>query len=168
MSDGVPSARESILARRLAGVGLAIAAAALDQASKLWLLNALPATGEQRITLTWFCDLILMWNTGISYSLLPQTTTTGRWLLVAFTFAAVIGLLFGLLRAKRWIMIVPLALIIGGAVGNGIDRIVYGAVVDFVYLHVGRWSWYVFNLGDTWIVFGGFGLLYDALRPARA
>jgi signal peptidase II len=60
---------------------------------------------------------------------------------------------------------VSLALIIGGALGNGLDRIVYGAVVDFVHFHVGSFSWYIFNIADAAIVFGVLGLLYESLRP---
>ena len=55
--------------------------------------------------------------------------------------------------------------IIGGALGNGLDRIVYGAVVDFVHFHVGSFSWYIFNIADAAIVFGVLGLLWESLRP---
>ena len=60
-------------------------------------------------------------------------------------------------------LVLSLGLIVGGAVGNAIDRIVYGAVFDFVHFHVGAWSWYVFNVADAAIVAGVVGLLYDSL-----
>ena len=60
-----------------------------------------------------------------------------------------------------------LGLIAGGALGNAIDRAAYGAVFDFVHLHAGSWSWYVFNIADAAIVAGVVGLILDSLRPAR-
>jgi signal peptidase II len=68
-------------------------------------------------------------------------------------------------RETRALTVVSLALIIGGALGNGVDRAVYGAVVDFVHLHYGSFSWYIFNVADAAIVVGVAGLLYDSLVP---
>ncbi len=108
---------------------------------------------------------------GISYGLFQQTSDLGRWGLVALSIAASIWLSLWLRRATGRLEAVSLALIIGGALGNVIDRIAYGAVADFVHLHWGEWSWYVFNVADAAIVVGVVGLLYDTLRrkePAKA
>lgn len=139
----------------------------VDQAVKLWLLRVvdLAATGPIRVAP--FLDLVLVWNQGISYGLFQQEGDLGRWLLVAFTLVVIVVLSVWLYRAHdRW-SAASLALIVGGAVGNAIDRIAYGAVVDFVHVFVGSFSWYVFNVADAAIVLGVIGLLLDAVRGRR-
>jgi signal peptidase II len=88
--------------------------------------------------------------------------------LLAFKVAAVIALAVWLVRTKDRLSAVSLGLIIGGAVGNAIDRLAYGWVFDFVYFHIrtAEWqfNWYVFNLADVAIVVGVAGLLYESLR----
>ena len=105
-----------------------------------------------------FLDLVLVWNTGISYGLLTQHGDLGRWLLVALGLAG--ALLFGWwLRATRGMLAaLSLGLVIGGALSNVIDRLIYGAVADFFLFHVGSFEWYIFNLADVWIVAGAIGL----------
>lgn len=158
----------------LARLGLATAAitALLDQAIKLWLLFVfdLPARGIVRVTP--FFDLVLIWNKGISYGLFQQRDPYGQWLLLALTTVAVILLWVWLTRSTSRIMVLSLGLIIGGAVGNAIDRLAYGAVADFVLLHVTtasfHFNWYVFNLADAAIVAGVAGLLYDSVAGRHA
>lgn len=149
------------------GFTLAVIVLAVDQAVKLWLLRVvdLAATGPIRITP--FLDFVLVWNQGISYGLFQQESDLGRWLLVAFTAAIIVVLSVWLARAQdRWTA-ASLALIVGGAVGNAIDRIAYGAVADFVHFFVGSFSWYVFNVADAAIALGVIGLLLDAVRGRR-
>lgn len=155
--------------RRPLGLAAAVFAAALlvDQASKLFVLHATALPDGERIAVLPVLDLVLVWNRGISYGLFQQDEGLGHWALVAFTAAAAVLLAAWMLRTTSRLAAASLALIVGGAVGNLIDRIAYGAVVDFVYFHVGGFSWYVFNLADAWIVAGVAGLLYDSLRPGH-
>lgn len=147
------------------GLTVALTIALADQASKLWLLHVFDLGGRGQVPLTPFLDFVLIWNKGISYGLLQQEGL-GRWILLGLTAAAVVLLGFWLRRCGSRLLAVALGLIIGGAVGNAIDRLVYGAVVDFVLLHVTTatfsFKWYVFNLADAAIVAGVAGLLYDS------
>lgn len=142
---------------------VALAGLALDQASKLWLLFGYELGAKGAVALTPFFDLVLVWNRGISYGLFQQHDTLGRWLLAGFTVAASVAIWVWAARTAKLVPVLSLALILGGAIGNGIDRVVWGAVVDFAHFHVGDFSWYVFNLADVWIVAGVLGLLYDWL-----
>jgi signal peptidase II len=158
----------------LARLGLTIAAvtALLDQALKLWLLFVFDLPSRGIVRLTPFLDLVLVWNRGISYGLFQQDGPLGQWVLLALTALAVTLLWIWLARSASRLMVVSLALIIGGAVGNAIDRAAYGAVADFVLLHLTTanfsFKWYVFNLADAAIVAGVAGLLYDSVAGHRA
>ncbi len=158
----------------LARLGLATAAATalIDQALKLWLLFVFDLQARGIVRLTPFLDLVLIWNKGISYGMFQQNGPLGQWALLALTAGAVTLLWIWLVRSTSRLMVVSLALIIGGAVGNAIDRVAYGAVADFVLLHLttGSFSfkWYVFNLADAAIVAGVAGLLYDSFAGRRA
>jgi signal peptidase II len=158
----------------LARLGLATAAATavLDQALKLWLLFVFDLQNRGVVSLTPFLDLVLIWNRGISYGMFQQRGPYGQWVLLGLTAVAVVLLWTWLARSTSRLMVLSLALIIGGAVGNAIDRAAYGAVADFVLLHLttGSFSfkWYVFNLADAAIVAGVAGLLYDSLAGRRA
>ena len=149
------------------GVTVAAICLVLDQASKLWLLFVYDLGSRGRVPVAPFVDFVLYWNTGISYGLFAQESELGRWLLVATMLAAVVLLWIWLARAERRLVAVALGLIIGGALGNAIDRVVYGAVVDFVLFHIdfGTWQfrWYVFNVADAAIVAGVIGLIYETL-----
>lgn len=138
----------------------------LDQALKLWLLFGLRLAEEGPFRLASFLEIVLAWNRGISYGLFQQSSDIGRWALVVISVVAAVWLWRWMWRAGDRLTVASLALIIGGALGNGLDRIVYGAVVDFVHFHVGNFSWYIFNIADAAIVFGVLGLLYESLRPA--
>jgi signal peptidase II len=136
-----------------------------DQASKLWLFLVVDIAARQPIAVLPFMDFILVWNRGISYGLMQQSTEFGRWALTLFKLAAAIGLSIWAWRANDSVLSLALGLIAGGALGNAIDRVLYGAVLDFVHLFWGNFSWYVFNIADAAIVVGVGVLLYDAVRP---
>jgi signal peptidase II len=154
------------------GLATAVATAVLDQALKLWLLFAFDLQGRGVVRVTPFFDLVLVWNRGISYGLFQQDGPLGQWLLLGLTAAAVVLLWIWLARSPSRLMVLSLGLIIGGAVGNAIDRLAYGAVVDFALLHLTTatfsFKWYVFNLADAAIVAGVAGLLYDSWAGRHA
>jgi signal peptidase II len=158
----------------LSGLGLAVAvlACALDQATKFWLLDVFDLAGRGSIKVAPFTDFVLTWNTGISYGLFPQQGALGQWALLAFKVAAVIFLWVWLARSASRLTAAALGLIIGGALGNAVDRLHWPGVLDFVLWHVEsagfRLHWYVFNLADVAIVAGVIGLLYEAVRGDRA
>jgi len=153
----------------LSAFGLAIAAivGVADQASKFWLLKVYGLADKGMVKVAPFVDLVLTWNTGISYGWFAQEGPFGQGTLLVFKALAVALLWIWLARATSRLSALALGLIIGGAFGNGIDRLTYGAVVDFVLLHAEtatwRFNWYVFNLADVAIVAGVIGLLYDSI-----
>jgi signal peptidase II len=153
----------------LTAVGLAAAAIAgvLDQASKVWLLKVFDLANKGVVKVMPFVDVVLTWNTGISYGWFQQEGPFGQWALLTLKVVAVALLWLWLAKASSRLSAVALGLIVGGAIGNGIDRLVYGAVADFalLYLQTATWrfNWYVFNLADVAIVAGVAGLLYESL-----
>jgi signal peptidase II len=155
------------------GLQAALATLVIDQAQKWWMIKGvgLPECVRERcitITVTPFLDLKYVRNTGISYSLLDQKTMTSQYVLAVFALVASVALWIWLARSGTGrLMAVSLGLIIGGAVANGIDRVVLGGVADFFSLHVGSFYWYIFNLADVAIVAGVAGLLYDSYLTSR-
>jgi signal peptidase II len=145
------------------GLLVALVTLALDQASKLYFLFVDVLTLREPLRLGPFFELIVVWNRGISYGLFQQHTELGRWLLTAVSIVAAIGLSLWMRRAGGHLLAAALGLIAGGAIGNAIDRIAYGAVFDFIHFHVAGFSWYVFNVADAAIVAGVIGLVYDSL-----
>jgi signal peptidase II len=164
----------SLLWGPLTRFALVIAAltAAVDQAVKLWLLFVVDLGARGVVTLAPFLDLVLARNTGISYGLFPQEGRLGQWVLLGLKVVAVVLLWIWLSRTSSRLTAASLGLIIGGAIGNAIDRLAYGWVADFVLLHLTTASfsfkWYVFNLADVAIVAGVVGLLYETLIERSA
>ncbi|KQU54270.1 signal peptidase II [Bosea sp. Leaf344] len=152
--------------RRL-GLAIVLAVFLSDQASKLWLLFVARLAENGPFSITPFMDIVLAWNRGVSYGLFQQDGEIGRWALVVISIVASIWLGRWMWREPRRLTVISLALIVGGALGNAVDRAVYGAVVDFVHLHYGDYGWYIFNIADVAIVVGVAGLLYESL-PSRA
>lgn len=152
-------------ARRL-GLTVVLIVFIADQLLKSWLLYSVGLAENGPYDLTSFLTIVLAWNRGISYGLFQQGTDLGRWFLVVISFVAAIWLWRWMWREPQRFSVFSLALIIGGALGNGVDRAVYGAVVDFVHFHWGSFSWYIFNIADVAIVVGVLGLLYESLRPS--
>ena len=154
------------------GIIAAITTLLLDQASKLWLLYVLDIGHRDPIRVTSFFDLVLAWNIGISFGLFQNDSQIAQIALMAVKALAVIALTVWMARSRTLLASLALGLIIGGAIGNAIDRLAYGAVVDFALFHVqiggNTYSWYVFNLADTAIVAGVITLLYDSFLGAPA
>jgi signal peptidase II len=166
--------KSSYLAGPLTRFGLAVAVitALLDQASKLYLLFVFDLGARGSVSVLPFIDFVLTKNTGISYGLFQQQGPLGQWVLLAVKALAVILLWIWLARSHTRLTALSLGLIIGGAVGNAIDRLAYGWVADFVLFHIStatwRFYWYVFNLADVAIVAGVVGLLYESVFAGRA
>lgn len=148
-----------------------VATLVIDQAFKVFMLQVVGITSGQVITLLPVLDLIMAWNYGVSFGLFQQDSALGQWALVLFKVAAVALIGWWLWRAESHLTAVALGLIAGGAVGNGLDRILYGAVADFFAFHITtaswQFQWYVFNLADVGIVAGVGLLLYESLFGGR-
>jgi signal peptidase II len=155
-----------------AGIVSAIATVILDQASKLWLLNVFDLASRGAVKVTPFFDLVLAWNIGISFGWLQNDSQAAQLALMAVKGIAVVALAIWMARSHTPLATIALGLIIGGAIGNGIDRLAYGAVVDFALFHIeiggNTYNWYVFNLADVAIVAGVAALLYDSFLGVPA
>ena len=140
---------------------------AVDQANKLWMLQVYRIQDRGQVRLTPFLDLVFVKNTGISYNL--GSGVAPPWALSAFALVASAAMAVWIARAATGsLMAISVGLIIGGAIGNAIDRLWLGGVADFYLLHAFGYSWYVFNIADAAIVAGVFGLLYDSFVPSRS
>jgi len=154
------------------GVTVAVLTCVIDQASKLYLLFVYDLASNGPVRLAPFLDFILTRNTGISYGLFQSSGPLGQLILLFIKALAVVFLWIWLARARDGLTALSLGLIIGGALGNAIDRLAYGWVADFVFFHINtadwQFSWYVFNLADVAIVAGVIGLLYESVSGERA
>lgn len=134
-----------------------------DQMHKAWMLLIYRIQDKGRVRLGPFVDLVYVKNVGISYGLMPGWV--GPWLLAAFSVVVAIGLYLWMVRdGHTRLLAISLGLIMGGALGNAIDRLWLGGVADFFSLHAFGYYWYVFNIADVAIVAGVAGLLYDSLK----
>lgn len=145
-------------------IAYAIAAVtvALDQASKLWILYGLDLPSRGTIPLPGPVDLTMVWNKGMSFGLLSDHAEWSRWLLTGFSAVVVVALAIWARKATKPFMAIGLGLIIGGAIGNNlIDRIIYGAVADFIDVRDLYFPW-IFNIADSGISIGVAFLLLDS------
>ena len=147
--------------RRL-GLGLAFATIALDQLTKWWIVNFV-MNPPNVIEVTPFFNLVLGLNRGVSFGMFSSDSNLSRWLLTALALAIVCALAVWLWRAEKPWLAVALGLIIGGAIGNVIDRAMVGAVVDFLDFHVADYHWPTFNVADMGITCGAAGLIWDSV-----
>ncbi len=143
----------------------AIATIGLDQLSKWWILTVV-MNPPQRIPLADFFSLVLVYNRGVSFGIFNEAPDWARWALVVFAILITAALLLWMRTAESRLLGLALGLVAGGAVGNVIDRIVYGAVVDFLDFHVGDWHWPAFNVADSAISIGVVLLIFDSLKSA--
>ena len=145
------------------GVSLGVVTALVDQANKWWMLKVFDIEAKGSVAVTPFLDLVMVWNRGISYGLFQQGSALGQILLSGFAVVAVVALTLWLARMTSLIGAAGAGLVMGGAVGNAIDRLVHGAVADFFSFHAWDFYWYVFNVADAAIVAGVAGLMYDSI-----
>jgi len=154
MSDGAPK-----------GLGWTVAGAILvaDQISKYLILGLFSDAARPYFEITPFFNIVLAWNRGISFGMFGDSGEHGDTVLIVLTLAIAIGLAVWLMRAETRLSAVSLGLIIGGAIGNLIDRFRFGAVTDFLDLHVLGYHWPAFNVADSAIVIGAVVLMWESL-----
>ncbi len=149
-------------------IGLAVAALVLlfDQLSKSWALEALQQP-PRMIEVTSFFNLVLVWNWGISFGILNRESSLTPWLFVALAGAVSIALILWLRRIPRPFLALAVGLVLGGALGNLIDRLRFRAVIDFLDFHAGGYHWPTFNIADSAITIGILCLAVHSLLIPR-
>ncbi|MBU6272489.1 MAG: lipoprotein signal peptidase [Betaproteobacteria bacterium] len=146
---------------------LALAVVVLDQLGKLLVLRAF-APGERLPVVPGWFDLTLLYNPGAAFSFLASAGGWQRWFLTGVGVIAAVVIAWMLWRhGNQRLFAAGLALILGGAIGNVIDRIWLGQVVDFLLVYRGSWHWPAFNLADSAITAGAALLILDELRRVR-
>lgn len=144
------------------GIIVALVLLVLDQVSK-WLVLAVVMDPPRVVEVTEFLNFVLVWNRGISFGLFDGHAGSMRWVLIAVALGITVALAVWLRRVDRRFLAIVIGMIIGGAVGNVIDRLRFGAVVDFIDFHVFGYHWYTFNIADSAISIGVALMLIDSL-----
>lgn len=147
-------------------LAVALSILILDQATKWWVLATFdPVSWPLRVTS--YFNLTLVWNRGISFGLFGEGGEFGRWFLTALALIIAGALVIWLWRGVDLLTRYGIALVLGGAIGNAIDRVMYGAVVDFLDFHVAGFHWYTFNVADTGVVVGAITILAASMLNER-
>ena len=154
---------EHVPSRLKLGLWVAILAFAADQLHKFWMINIFHIADRGRVTVASWFDLLITINPGVSYGLFAQDRGFGQYLLAAFALAVSLLLVIWMSRTHYRLVAVSLGLILGGALGNALDRFIRGGVADFFSLHYNGFYFYIFNVADVAITFGVIGLVLDAL-----
>ncbi|MDQ3494482.1 MAG: signal peptidase II [Pseudomonadota bacterium] len=141
---------------------------ALDQLSKQWVLTSLPEY-QPIVVIEGFWNWYRTYNTGAAFSFLADAGGWQTWFFTALAFGICTLLTVWLARTPRqdWCTALPFALVIGGAIGNVIDRLLHGHVIDFIQWYWRDWYWPAFNLADAAIVGGAIGIVLFGLLPGR-
>ena len=126
----------------------------IDRISKNEILSIFEENNLEKIFVNPFLDLFLVFNTGISYGLLGGESSFQKWLLIIVSVSIVAFLLLWMKDSTSRLVNISISFITGGALGNILDRILYGGVIDFISLHAYGYYWYIFNIADVFIVFG--------------
>ncbi len=150
------------------GLPFTLGVICLDQATKYWVQTLFGAEGITRhMDVTSFFMLVLAWNRGVSFSFLNGEGPWMAWVLTALALAVSGVLVAWMARARnRWAAL-GMGLIAGGALGNAIDRIRFGAVTDFLYFHLGDWYFPAFNVADSAITVGAAVIMIESLVNQR-
>ena len=149
------------------GLGVALAALILDQATKWLILVVAAMEPHEVIPITGFFNLVLTWNRGISFGLFNNDSGFSAWVLSIIALIIVGVLLNWLRKAENKKVAVSIGLIIGGALGNVIDRVLHVGVVDFLDVHISGYHWPAFNGADSFITIGAIILVVDSLFSRR-
>ena len=149
-------------------LGLSALVLALDQWSKAWVLKALPEHVPVPV-IDGFWNWYRTYNTGAAFSFLADAGGWQKWFFVSLAFAISGLMVWMLARTPRrdWRSAMPLALVVGGAIGNVIDRFLHGHVIDFVQWHVGEHYWPAFNIADSAVVAGAIGIALFGLLSGK-
>jgi signal peptidase II len=153
----------AVLPQRRGPLVLAALILAADQATKWWIVNHVMAP-PRVIEVTPFFNIVMVWNEGVTFGLLGMGGETMRWLLTALSLAIVGVLLVWLGRTPRTLSGLAIGAVIGGALGNVVDRVLLGKVADFLDFHLAGWHWPAFNLADSAIVCGVALIVFDSFR----
>lgn len=144
------------------GLGMLFLIFLLDQISKYCILNIVNLPQKGSVPVIPFFNFTMVWNRAITFGMLGQFGSWGSVIFSVSAFVIAASLFIWMIRARKIRVIMSLGAIVGGALGNILDRLRFGAVVDFIHFHVAGWSWYVFNVADSAIVCGVIILLMDA------
>ncbi|MBI0065803.1 signal peptidase II [Commensalibacter sp. M0134] len=144
------------------GLGMLFLIFLLDQISKYCILNIVNLPQKGSVPVIPFFNFTMVWNRAITFGMLDQFGSWGSVIFSVSAFVIAASLFIWMIRARKIWVIMSLGAIVGGALGNILDRLRFGAVVDFIHFHVAGWSWYVFNVADSAIVCGVIILLMDA------
>jgi signal peptidase II len=155
---------------RFLGLSAALLAFVADQGSKLALLYGagfLHMAPGQTVPVLPFFNLVMVWNPGISYGLFPASGALGTWLLESATLAVIAFLAWWLWKSRDCVVALGCGLIVGGGLGNLLDRLLYGRVADFFHFYAFGYDWYVFNIADLAVTLGAVAFVYDVLKPSE-
>lgn len=144
------------------GLLVAVVIFLIDRVSKWWFIDVFELPNKGIVEVLPFFNVVMVWNRGVSFGLLPADGDLGRWLLVAMTGFIVAGLAWWLRSVPSRLLGFAIGLVIGGATGNIYDRVKFEAVADFFQFFVGNWSFAVFNVADSFITLGAIILVWDA------
>ncbi|MBV1831932.1 signal peptidase II [Komagataeibacter sp. AV436] len=153
---------------RVLGAACLLGALVADQASKYWILNIYDLPARESVPVLPGLNLTMVWNHAITFGMLGGAGSAGRIIFSVAALLIVAGLGVWMARTRRRWVAVALGLVMGGAIGNVIDRLRFGAVVDFIHAHAYGWSWPVFNIADALIDCGVAILIIDNLRDRDA
>ncbi len=148
------------------GLVVAVAVCGLDRVSKWWLMDLMAEAGG-RLELLPFFNLVMVWNPGVSFGMFQSGSAWAPWLLSGLALVIIGVLVRWLVKAENKWVAGALGLVIGGAFGNVIDRVMWGRVADFFDAHVAGWHWPAFNVADAAIVVGAAILVFDGLFAGR-
>jgi len=147
------------------GIGLAAAVLVLDQVTK-WLMLYWVMDPPRVIPVLPFFNLVVVWNEGVSFGMFGGGTVPPA-VFVGLSAAIAVAMLVWLRRADSLWTQLAIGVVVGGAIGNALDRLVFGAVFDFLDFHVAGWHWPAFNVADSAICIGVVLLLVESLLPER-
>lgn len=145
------------------GIAVAVLVVVLDQVTKWWVLEHVMQPVPHVVEVTPFFNLVLAWNQGVSFGMFSNAASVMPYVLSAVALVIVVVLLGWLRTTDRVLAALSIGMIVGGAVGNVIDRLRFGAVADFLDFHAFGWHFWAFNVADTGISVGVGLLILDGL-----